>query len=99
MYNGSLLLVWAGVLLVIAVVAGMVYVIREPATTEKQRLLSAIMYSFAVVLGVWLVDKVSSSDTQLLSREESSSLFSLVKDVMLLVFGYYFGKSSGGDTR
>ena len=44
-------------------------------------------------LGLFIVDKIVSFRTPLLSKEMSDSLFELIKNIVLIVFGYQFHTS------
>ena len=43
------------------------------------------------LVGLFIVDKVVSFETQLLTDEMSNGLFELIKSIVLVIFGYEFG--------
>ena len=57
---------------------------------EKQWLTRFVSLLLAAILGVFIVDVVVSFKTKLLSEEMRNSLFELIKNVVLVVFGYQF---------
>jgi hypothetical protein len=57
---------------------------------EKQWLTRFVSLLLAAFLGVFVVDVLVSFKTKLLSEEMRNSLFELIKNVVLVVFGYQF---------
>ena len=58
---------------------------------ERQILLLVVVFGFSALLGIYVCDKIIAVKINLLSEQESISIFNLIKDISLLVFGYYFG--------
>jgi len=69
--------------------------LMQSGEDERKPLLNVVIFGFAILLGVFVCDKVIALHTDILSKEESISVFNLIKDISLIVFGYYFGVSNG----
>ena len=66
---------------------------------EKQWLTRFIALMLTAFLGLF-IDKLVSWKTKLLDEEMSDSLFELVKNIVLVVFGYQFNaKNKNDDTK
>jgi len=64
---------------------------------EKKGLIQVVVFGFACLLAVYVVDKIVAFKISILSKAESVGIFNFVKDTTLLVFGYYFGSSKKED--
>lgn len=97
MYNeGSITMIF-GVLLSLGFVCLCVWYVNKMIDTqleEKQWLTRFISLLLAAFLGVFIVDILVSWKVKLLSDEMRNSLFELIKNVVLVVFGYQFNKVS-----
>ena len=51
------------------------------------------------LLGLFIVDKLVSWEIKLLSDEMSNGLFELIKNVVLIIFGYQFNASTKQDNK
>ena len=59
---------------------------------EHKALTQFVTSMFALIVGVWIADKlIAGPSTELISKEESSQLLTFIKDITLMVFSYYFG--------
>ncbi len=67
------------------------YVNKLFAGETKDLLVRFILLVFAALVGVFIVDKVIAFKIQLLSQEQNTSLFDLIKTLTLMIFSYYFG--------
>jgi len=91
--NSSPLIMISGVMVSLAVVLGLLYFILKMSQTQqpKDRLITLVSMGYIVLIGIFLVDKIVAFRIELLSQQDSTTLFSYVKDISTLVFGYYFG--------
>ncbi len=82
----------AGTLIGLLVIGGAVWYVNKLFAGEIQQSLTKIIVLILVALSVlWIVDKLVFIHRNLLTPEQSNSLFDLIKSLTLLVFGYYFG--------
>lgn len=94
MYSiGGIVMVF-GVVLSLAFILFMVWYFNNHINkdlNDKQWLTRFTSLALIALLGLFIVDKVVSFKTPLLSPEMSDSLFELIKNIVLVVFGYQFG--------
>lgn len=57
----------------------------------REYLLKVIMTSFILLVGIFIVDKIVALRRDLLSPEESMTVFQTIKDILLIVVSFYFG--------
>ena len=85
----------AAIAIGIAIIGGIQWVVRKIFSTEKMEhkaLTQFVTAMFALIVGVWIADKlIAGPSTELLAPEESSQLLTFIKDITLMVFSYYFG--------
>ena len=62
----------------------------DASLDQKAWLTRFISLLLAAMLGLFMVDKLVSFQTKLLTDEMSDSLFELIKNIVLVVFGYQF---------
>ena len=62
----------------------------DSSLDQKAWLTRFISLLLAAMLGLFMVDKLVSFQTKLLTDEMSDSLFELIKNIVLVVFGYQF---------
>lgn len=62
----------------------------DSSLDQKAWLTRFISLLLAAMLGLFMVDKLVSFKTKLLTNEMSDSLFELIKNIVLVVFGYQF---------
>ena len=62
----------------------------DSSLDQKAWLTRFISLLLAAMLGLFMVDKLVSFQTKLLTEEMSDSLFELIKNIVLVVFGYQF---------
>ena len=83
-----------GILIMIAVVAGtvwyMVKVVNSSSDTQKGLTL-LMTFGFAAMVGVFVLSKIAALRIKILTDAESLGIFELVKYVVVLLFGYFFG--------
>jgi hypothetical protein len=84
----------AAVLMIVCTVitaAAMLYVTRDKDGDSQKILVRAILLGYGVIVGVWAGDKLIAPTLHILSPDESSLVLNMIKDLSLLIFGYYFG--------
>ena len=82
-----------GVLLSLGFIASGVWYFNkmiDPSLDQKAWLTRFISLLLAAMLGLFMVDKLVSFQTKLLTNEMSDALFELIKNIVLVVFGYQF---------
>ena len=82
-----------GVLISCALIVGFVWYVNNkiPALlTEKDWLTRFVALLLTALLGLFIVDKLVAFKIPLLSEEMSNGLFDLIKNIVLVVFGYQF---------
>jgi uncharacterized membrane protein len=62
----------------------------DSSLDQKAWLTRFISLLLAAMLGLFMVDKLISFEIPLLTEEMSNSLFELIKNIVLVVFGYQF---------
>ena len=85
----------AAIAIGIGIIGGIQWTVRKIFATEKMEhkaLTQFVTAMFALIVGVWIADKlIAGPSTELLAPEESSQLLTFIKDITLMVFSYYFG--------
>jgi hypothetical protein len=66
----------------------------DSSLDQKAWLTRFISLLLAGLLGLFMVDKLVSFKTKLLTDEMSDSLFELIKNIVLVVFGYQFNEKT-----
>jgi hypothetical protein len=93
MYNEGGYIMVMGVLLSLGFIALMVWYVNKQIgghLKEKEWLTRFVALLLTSLLGLFIVDKLVSFKIQLLSDEMSNGLFELVKNIVLVIFGYQF---------
>jgi len=71
------------------------FVLKSTKSLQQQnQLVTVIIYSLCLLIGVYVIDKIVAVKIEILSLEENQSLFSFIQDIVLIVFGYFFGTKS-----
>lgn len=86
-----------GVLLSLGFIGLMVWYVNKQIgghLKEKEWLTRFVALLLTSLLGLFIVDKLVSFKIQLLSEEMSNGLFELVKNIVLVIFGYQFNAGS-----
>ena len=86
-----------GVLLSLGFIALMVWYVNKHIgghLIDKEWLTRFVALLLTSLLGLFIVDKLVSWKIQLLSDEMSNGLFELVKNIVLVIFGYQFNANS-----
>lgn len=66
----------------------------DSSLDQKAWLTRFISLLLAAMLGLFMVDKLVSFKIKLLTDEISNGLFELIKNIVLVVFGYQFNDKS-----
>ena len=89
-----------GVLLSLGFIVFLVWYVNKQISgqlKEKEWLTRFVALMLTALLGLFIVDKLVSFQIQLLSEEMSNGLFELVKNIVLVIFGYQFNAASKDD--
>lgn len=93
--EGGLLMIF-GILLGLFVIGGSVYFVNKMfSNTTQEILVRFILLIFTALVSLFIVDKVIAFKVKLLSEEQNSQLFDLIKTLVLMIFSYYFGTKEG----
>jgi uncharacterized protein YacL len=96
MYSEGGITMIFGVLLSLGFISLMVWYVNKHIgghLKEKEWLTRFVALLLTSLLGLFIVDKLVSWKIQLLSDEMSNGLFELVKNIVLVIFGYQFNAS------
>ena len=97
--EGGIVMV-AGILLGLAVIGASVYFVNRLFASHTQEILVRfILLVFTSLVALFIVDKVIAWQVKLLSEEQNSQLFDLIKTLVLMIFSYYFGTKEGVETN
>jgi hypothetical protein len=97
MYSAGGWMMIFGVLLSLGFIALAVWYVNKMIDTqleEKQWLTRFISLLLTAFLGLFIVDVLVSWKVQLLNDNMRNSLFELIKNVVLVVFGYQFNSAN-----
>ncbi len=97
MYSAGGWIMIFGVLLSLSFIALAVWYVNKMIDTqleEKQWLTRFISLLLTAFLGLFIVDVLVSWKVQLLDSNMRNSLFELIKNVVLVVFGYQFNSAN-----
>lgn len=89
--NSHLLMISAVLLAMAFICIALFFVHKLFANNTQEVLVKFILLVFTALVGVWVVDKVIAFKINLLSDQEDSELFDLIKTLVLMIFSYYFG--------
>lgn len=85
----------AAIAIGVGIIGGIQWTVRKIFASEKadHRALTQFVTSmFALIVGVWIADKLIAGPTaELIDPGESAQLLTFIKDITLMVFSYYFG--------
>lgn len=97
MYAAGGLWMVCGVLLSLGFICLMVWYVNKHIgghLKEKEWLTRFVALLLTALLGLFIVDKLVSFKIQLLSNEMSNGLFELIKNIVLVIFGYQFNANN-----
>lgn len=102
MYSEGGIVMIFGVLLSLGFICLSVWYVNKMIDTqlaEKQWLTRFISLLLSAFLGLFIVDILVSWKVKLLSDEMRNGLFELIKNVVLIVFGYQFNAKNNGENE
>ena len=91
-YFDGIMLFW--VLISLLSIGGFTYFINKNINDihkSKEALTKFVSIILAVLVALFVIDKIIGFQFKLLTDEMSQSLFELIKNIVLVVFGYQFG--------
>ena len=100
MYGSGGILMVVGILISIATIAGIVWYVNSqiPKYLKKREWLTRyVALILAALLGVFIVDMLVSWDVKLMNDEMRHDLFDLIKNIVLVVFGYQFASNQSNN--
>jgi uncharacterized protein YacL len=100
MYSHGGLFMIFGVLVSLGFVFGLVWFVNHqiPVHLKKKDWLTRyVALVLTSLLGVFIVDLLVSWDVKLMSDQMRSDLFELIKNIVLVVFGYQFASNKSTD--
>jgi hypothetical protein len=95
----TLIMVFAVMFSMTFISVGVWYVNKLFSNSTQDILVRFILMVFASLVGVFVVDKVIAFKINLLSDEQNSQLFDLIKTLTLMIFSYYFGSQKAPDKK
>ena len=101
MYKAGGIIMIAGVIISLLFIAAFVWYINRHIGEKlktKAWLTRYVSLLLTALVGLFIIDKVVSFQTKLLTDEMSNGLFELIKSIVLIIFGYEFGGSVKKDT-
>lgn len=93
LYNSGLLPMVLGIAISLFCIGFLVWYVNKKISgllSQKEWLTRFVALMLTSFLALFIVDKVVSFRTPLLSKEMSDNLFELIKNIVLIVFGYQF---------
>lgn len=85
--------------LIIGGIQAAVHRIYQNTKNEQKALTQFVTMMVALVIGAYMADLlIAGPDTSLLGEEEHTIILGFVKDICLMVFGYYFGTKTAPAT-
>ena len=100
MYSSGGIFMILGVLMSLGFVFGLVWFVNHqiPVHLKKKDWLTRyVALVLTSLLGVFIVDLLVSWDVKLMTDEMRSDLFELIKNIVLVVFGYQFASNKSTD--
>ena len=79
-------------MMIIGTIQWVVKKIYDNQKKESKALTQFVTAMFALIVGIWIADKlIAGPSAQLLYETESREVLTFIKDITLMVFAYYFG--------
>ena len=87
-----------GIILGLFFISGAVYFTNRLFVNKtKDVLVRFIILVFAALVSLFIVDKTIAFKVSLLSDQQNTQLFDLIKTLTLMIFSYYFGTQKGSN--
>ena len=102
MYKEGGILMLVGVLLSLGFIILLGWYVNSKissALNSQEWLTRFVALLLTCLLGLFIVDKLVSWEVKLLSDEMSNGLFELIKNIVLIIFGYQFNASTKQDNK
>ena len=100
MYSSGGFLMVLGVILSLGFILGIVWYVNNqiPKYLKKKEWLTRyVALVLAALLGVFIVDMLISWDVKLMDDSMRHDLFDLIKNIVLVVFGYQFASNQSNN--
>lgn len=100
MYSSGGFLMVLGILLSLGFILGIVWYVNNqiPKHLKKKEWLTRyVALVLAALLGVFIVDMLVSWDVKLMNDSMRHDLFDLIKNIVLVVFGYQFASNQSNN--
>ena len=100
MYSSGGFLMVLGVILSLGFILGIVWYVNNeiPKNLKKKEWLTRyVALVLAALLGVFIVDMLISWDVKLMDDSMRHDLFDLIKNIVLVVFGYQFASNQSNN--
>jgi uncharacterized protein YacL len=100
MYSSGGFLMVLGVILSLGFILGIVWYVNNqiPKHLKKKEWLTRyVALVLAALLGVFIVDMLISWDVKLMDDSMRHDLFDLIKNIVLVVFGYQFASNQSNN--
>jgi len=100
MYSSGGFLMVLGVILSLGFILGIVWYVNNQIPKhlkKKEWLTKYVALVLAALLGVFIVDMLVSWDVKLMDDSMRHDLFDLIKNIVLVVFGYQFASNQSNN--
>ncbi len=90
MFNSN---IYLGVTLAILFICGVTWFVihKTKSLVAQEKILFLLIFLVSIVSAVWVVDRILAHQINLLTPEESKSIFEIIRNIIAVVLGYYFG--------
>jgi cytochrome bd-type quinol oxidase subunit 2 len=97
--EGGIVMIF-GILLGLLIIGSSVYFVNKMFSSHTQEILVRfILLVFTALVALFIVDKVIAFKVKLLSDNQNTELFDLIKTLVLMIFSYYFGTKENGESN